>query len=299
MNFTATKITEIYFLVDEFCKEFEIELSKHVVGNVPKRPPTLSSSEVMTIMILFHDKGYRCMKHFYTQYVQKHLKEMFPKTVSYNRFTELMQGVNLPLAIFSQTCCMGENTGISFMDSTSIRVCKNKRIKRNKVFKDIAQLGKSTMGYFFGFKLHLVINEKGELLNFVITPGNVDDREPLKNKRFISKLKGKLFGDKGYISAKLTELLFVDGIQLITSIKKNMKNCLMQMSDKILLRKRSIIETVNDELKNICQVEHSRHRSFGNFISNLLAGIITYSFFSKKPAIKYDTESTNQIACFY
>ena len=93
----------------------------------------------------------------------------------------------------------------------------------------------------------------------------------MKNKRFVAKLKGKLFGDKGYISTKLAELLFVDGIQLITSIKKNMKNCLMQMSDKILLRKRAVIETVNDELKNICQVEHSRHRSFGNFISNLLA----------------------------
>ena len=210
-----------------------------------------------------------------------------------------MQSVNLPLAIFFQTCCMGKNTGISFMDSTPIRVCKNKRIKHNKVFKGIAQLGKSTMGYFFGFKIHLVINEKGELLNFIITPGNVDDREPLKNKRFVAKLKGKLFGDKGYISSKLAELLFVDGIQPVTSIKKNMKNCLMQMSDKILLRKRSVIETVNDELKNICQVEHSRHRSFANFISNLIAGLVTYSFFSKKPSIKYDVENTAQIACFY
>ena len=299
MNFTDFKITEIYFLVDEFTKEFEKELSKHVLGNPSKRPPVMSNSEVMTIMILFHDKGYKCMKHFYIQYVQTHLTQMFPKTVSYNRFTELMQSVNLPLAIFLQTCCMGENTGISFMDSTPIRVCKNKRIKRNKVFKDIAQVGKSTMGYFFGFKLHIVINEKGELLNFVITPGNVDDREPLKDKRFISKLKGKLFGDKGYISSKLAELLFVDGIQLITSIKRNMKNSLMQMSDKILLRKRAVIETVNDELKNICQVEHSRHRSFGNFISNLIAGLVTYSFFSKKPAIKYETEKTNQLACFY
>lgn len=299
MNFTDSKITEIYCLVDKFNQQFQKQLSSYLVGNKPKRPPTLSSSEVMTIMILFHDKGYRCMKHFYTQYVQKHLTAMFPKTVSYNRFTELMQGANLPLAIFLQTCCMGENTGISFMDLTPIRVCKNKRIKRNKVFKGIAQLGKSTMGYFFGFKLHLVINEKGELLNFLITPGNVDDREPLKNKRFVAKLNGKLFGDKGYISSKLAELLFVDGIQLITSIKKNMKNCLMQMSDKILLRKRALIETVNDELKNICQVEHSRHRSFGNFISNLIAGLITYSFFTKKPAIKYQTEKTNQIACFY
>lgn len=154
------------------------------------------------------------------------------------------------------------------------------------------------MGFFLGFKLHLIINDKGEILNFVITPGNVDDREPLKNQKFVDKIMGKLFGDKGYISSELTQLLFIDGIQLITNIKKNMKNCLMEMSDKILLRKRSVIETVNDELKNICQIEHSRHRSFGNFISNLVAGLIAYSFFPKKPAIKFDIEYSNQIAIF-
>jgi hypothetical protein len=109
---------------------------------------------------------------------------------------------------------------------------------------------------------------------------------------------GKLFGDKGYISSELTQLLFIDGIQLITNIKKNMKNCLMEMSDKILLRKRSVIETVNDELKNICQIEHSRHRSFGNFISNLIAGLIVYSVFPKKPSIKFETEYSNQITIF-
>ena len=70
---------------------------------------------------------------------------------------------------------MGDGTGISFIDSTPIRVCKNKRIKRNKVFVGLTQVGKSTMGYFFGVKLHIVINDKGELLNFVISPGNIDD----------------------------------------------------------------------------------------------------------------------------
>jgi hypothetical protein len=134
------------------------------------------------------------------------------------------------------------------------------------------------------------------LLNFVITPGNVDDRETFKDKRFISKLKGKLFGDSSYISSKLAALLFVDGITLITSIKY--ENYLMQMSDKILLRKRAVIETVN-ELKNNCQLEHSGHRSFGNFISNLIAGLGAYSFFSTKPALKYKTEKTNQLASFY
>jgi len=298
MNFTEDKITEIFYLADEFCKEFEAYLSSKIIGNKPKRKPTMTVSEVVTITILFHSGSFRNMKHFYLNYVQKHLSKEFPNTVSYNRFTELMQSSVLAMSMFLKTCCLGDCTGISYVDSTPVRVCKNKRIKRNKVFKGIAELGKSSMGFFFGFKLHLIINDKGEILNFVITQGNVDDREPLKNRKFVEKIMGKMFGDKGYISSELTQLLFIDGIQLITNIKKNMKNCLMEMSDKILLRKRSIIETVNDELKNICQIEHSRHRSFGNFISNLVAGLIAYSFFPKKPSIKFETEYTNQIAIF-
>jgi hypothetical protein len=154
------------------------------------------------------------------------------------------------------------------------------------------------MGYFFGFKLHIVINDKSEILNFAITQGNVDDREPLKNKNFIKVLKGKLYADKGSLSKTLTEILFLDGLHLITSIRNNMKNTLMELKDKILLRKRSVIETVNDELKNICQVEHSRHSSFANFITNLISGLIAYSFFPKKPAIKYEAAQTTQIALF-
>jgi len=298
MNFTEDKITEIFYLADEFCKEFDDYLSSKIIGNKPKRKPTMTVSEVVTITVLFHSGSFRNMKHFYLNYVQKHLSKEFPNTVSYNRFTELMQSSVLAMSMFLKTCCLGDCTGISYVDSTPVRVCKNKRIKRNKVFKGIAELGKSSMGFFFGFKLHLIINDKGEILNFVITQGNVDDREPLKNQKFVEKIMGKLFGDKGYISAELTQLLFIDGIQLITNIKKNMKNCLMEMSDKILLRKRSVIETVNDELKNICQIEHSRHRSFGNFISNLVAGLIAYSFFPKKPSIKFEMEYTNQIAIF-
>lgn len=298
MNFTNDKVTEIFYLADEFCTEFEKVLLPNLIGNLPKRKPMMSNSEIITIMVLFHTKGYRNMKHFYLNYIQKHMTVEFPNTVSYNRFTELMQSVTLPMTIFLKTCCLGECTGISFIDSTPLRVCKNKRIKRNKVFKDIATVGKSTMGYFFGFKLHLIVNEKGEILNFVITQGNVDDREPLKNENFIKKLKGKIYGDKGYISSELTKVLFVDGLHLITSIRNNMKNCLMELKDKIMLRKRSVIETINDELKNMCQIEHSRHRSFGNFISNLISGLIAYSFFPKKPSIKYEAIETNQLAIF-
>lgn len=298
MVLSNNKITDIFYLVDEFCIHFEESIKKHTLGNQPKRKPTMSCSEVITVMIIFHSGGFRNMKHFYLHYVQKHQHDLFPHTVSYNRFVELMQAATLPMSLFLKTCCMGQGTGISFIDSTPIRVCKNKRIKRNKVFAGLAQVGKSTMGYFFGFKLHIVINDKGELLNFVITPGNTDDREPLKNPSFIKALKGKLYADKGYINKELTRILFLDGLHLITSIRNNMKNVLLELKDKILLRKRSVIETVNDELKNICQVEHSRHRSFANFITNLIAGLIAYSFFPKKPAIKYQTQQTNQLDVF-
>lgn len=298
MQLTRDKVTEIFYLADEFCQQFDKTISKHQLGNKPKRKPRMSQSEVITIMVMFHYGAFKNLKHFYLYYVKEHLSADFPNTVSYNRFVELVQSTALSMSLFLKTCCLGDCTGISFVDSTPIRVCKNKRIPRHKVFDGLAQRGKSTMGYFFGFKLHFVINDKGEILNFVITPGNTDDREPLKDKKFVEKLKGKLYADKGYISQQLTEVLFVDGLHLITQIRNNMKNVFMEMKDKIMLRKRSVIETINDELKNICSIEHSRHRSFGNFITNLVSGLIAYCFFPKKPAIKYEIVRTDQIALF-
>lgn len=295
---TYDKVTDIFCITDEFCKNFEKTTQSFILGKPSKRPPVMSKSEVMCIMMLFHLSGFRCFKHFYIFYVQRHMQGDFPQTVSYNRFVELSQSVVMPMAIFLKTCCLGKCTGISFIDSTPIRVCKNKRIKRNKVFKDTATVGQSTVGWFYGFKLHLVINDKGEILNFAITQANVDDRDPLKNEGFLKNVFGKLFGDKGYISKQLVELLFTDGVQLVTGIRNNMKNCLMSMNDKIMLRKRSVIETINDELKNICQVEHSRHRSFANFVVNLIAGLTAYSFFPKKPSIRYETVKTNQLYAF-
>ncbi len=293
-----TKISDIFCLVDEFCKDFDKTTQPFLLGNKPKRPAILSKSEIISICLLFHLSGFRCFKHFYLFYVQRHMKPEFPKTVSYNRFVELSQSVLMPLTIFLKTCCLGRCTGISFVGSTPIRACNNKRIKRNKVFKGMAEVGRSTMGWFYGFKLHIVINDKGEILNFAITQANVDDREPLKNEGFLREVFGKLFADKGYISEKSADILFVNDIHLVTSIRNNMKNSLMTMNDKIMLRKRSVIETVNDELKNICQIEHSRHRSFANFISNIIAGLIAYSFFPKKPAITYQKASSNQIVAF-
>lgn len=204
------------------------------------------------------------------------------------------------MAVFAKTICTGECTGISFIDSTPIRVCRNKRIFNHKVFEGIATRGKSTMGYFFGFKLHIVINELGQIIDFLITQANVDDRTPLK-ENLLKRIWGKLYGDKGYVGKSLGELLFSNGIHLISGIRRNMKNTLMSLYDKVMLRKRSIIETINDQLKNICMIEHSRHRSFHNFINNLLAGVIAYSFLPKKPAVKmyeFQNEKSGQLLLF-
>ena len=189
--------------------------------------------------------------------------------------------------------CKGECTGISFIDSTVLRVCHNKRIKRNKTFKGIAEVGKSTMGWFFGFKLHLIINDKGEILSFYLTKGNVDDRNAKAITQMTKEIFGKLFGDKGYISKALSDLLFGNGIQLITAVRRNMKSKALSNEEKLLLHKRSVIETVNDELKNMCQVEHTRHRSVSGFLLNIISAIAAYSFFPKKPSIKKDIEETN------
>jgi len=227
-----SKITEIFYLVDEFCKEFNKAMEGHVLKketdkNTRNRKFKLSDSEVITIMILFHQKSYRNLKHFYINYIQKHMVSEFPQTVSYNRFVELQQKAVMPMVVFLQLCCLGKCTGISFIDSTSIRVCKNNRIYNHKVFEGIATRGKSTMGYFFGFKLHIVVSDTGEILDFVITPGHIDDRTPLKDGNFLKNIFGKLFADKGYIGQKLFEQLFIDGIQLINGLKRNMKHSLM------------------------------------------------------------------------
>lgn len=277
----------IYCDIDDFCKGFEKYWHSHLVTDgssiIPKC--AMSLSEIMTIVVFFHLSNNRTFKWYYNNLICGYMKDYFPKRLSYNRFVEVMQSTIIPLTVYQMSLGLGKCSGISFIDATSIDVCHNKRISRNKVFDGLAKIGKTTTGWFYGFKLHLTINDEGEILSFCITPGNVDDRDDKTIAHLTKELYGKLFGDKGYISQNLFEKLWDNGIQLVTGIKKNMKNRLMDMCDKILLRKRAIIETVNDFLKNICQIEHTRHRSPVNFMVNLLAGLIAYSFLPTKPSL--------------
>jgi len=279
-------LVKLFCSIDDFWMNFEKKWNESLLteGKRPgKRQSFLHLSEVMTIVILFHMSGYRNFKTFYIGYVAIYLRKSFPKLPSYQRFVELKKGIPFPLYCYLQTC-MGQTTGISFVDSTSIEVCHIKRVSRHKVFKSIAKKGKTSVGWFFGLKLHLIVNDKGELLNFSLSPGNVDDRTPIP-ALVENKITGLLFGDRGYISANLAEKLRDFNVQLITRIRSNMKNKLMPLFDKLLLRKRGIIETIIDQLKNISQIEHSRHRSPVNFVVNLFAGIIAYCHQPKKPSL--------------
>lgn len=242
----------------------------------------------MTILILFHQAHYRTFKAFYIEYVRVHLRNEFPGLVSYTRFVEYMPSVLVPLTVYLRhRCDQAECTGISFIDSTTLAVCDNRRIHQHQVFAGIAARGKSSMGWFYGFKLHLVFNDAGELLNLALTPGNVDDRKPVPS--LVKRLFGRLFGDKGYLSQALFEqLLETFGLRLITKLKRNMKNRLMSLADKLLLRQRAIAETIIDQLKNISQIEHTRHRSPVNFVVNLLCGLIAYCHQPKKPGLHLD-----------
>jgi hypothetical protein len=240
-------------------------------------------SEMMPIMILFHQSHYRTFKAYETEYVQCHLCSEFPTRVSYQRFVELMPTLLVPLVAYHHTQ-LGRCSGISLIDSTSLAVCHNARIHQHRVFAGRAARGKTSVGWFYGFKLNLVVNDQGELLAFCLTPGNVDDRPPVP--KLVKQLFGNLFADKGYLSQPLAEqLLVTQGLHLITKLRKKMHNRLLTLSDKLLLRKRAIIETINDQLTNICQIEHARHRSPINFLVNLVAGLIAYCHQPKKPSL--------------
>jgi hypothetical protein len=278
-------ILPLFCDIDDFCLLFEPRWRERLLADVPRqrqRASTLCLSEVMTIIVLFHSSGYRNFKTFYTQHVLKYMAGSFPRLVSYNRFVELMSGALAPLCGYLQTR-KGECSGISFIDSTSLKVCHNRRIHSHKVFAECARRGKTSVDWFFGFKLHLVTNDCGELLALRLTPGNTDDRRPVPE--LVKGLFGKLFGDKGYISQPLFETLFAEQVQIVTKLKTKMKNRLVSMFDKLMLRKRAIIESVIDQLKNISQLEHSRHRSVANCFVNLIAGLIAYTYREKKPSL--------------
>jgi transposase len=276
----------LFVSVDDFCQVFLRSWESKLLAEGSKkrrRAGQLSVSEIMTIIIYFHQSHYRNFKAYYTEHVCRQLRAEFPNLVSYERFVVLMPSVLGPLSAYLKSL-YGRCHGISFIDSTALSVCDNHRIHNHKVFTEFAARGKGSMGWFYGFKLHLVINDCGEILACQITPANVDDRKPVPI--LCKRLFGKLIADRGYVSPPLFEqLLETFGVQLVTKLRKNMKNRLLPLMDKLLLRKRAIIETVVDQLKNISQIEHTRHRSPINCFINIIAGLLADCHQPKKPSL--------------
>jgi len=279
-------ILELFCDVDDFWQDFGEEWERSLLTSGAKqrqRDREMAPSEIMTLLIHFHQSCYRTFKHYDTRYVQVALRREFPRLLSYTRMVDIMGDYLVPLTMYVQTK-LGTCTGISFIDSTKLVVCHNARIARHRVFAGLAARGKTSTGWFYGFKLHLVVNDRGEVLAFCLTPGNVDDRTPVP--KLAEHLNGKLIADKGYISQPLFEQLWCDrGVQLVTRWRKNMTNILMPLLDKILLRKRAMIESIYDQLKNISQIEHSRHRKPTHFLVNLIDGLIAYCLQPCKPSM--------------
>ena len=282
------ELTTIFYHTDNFCKSFEKELEIRVLtngNNIRTKECCLTLGEVMTILIYYHRSGYKTFKDYYMRCHD--IKSGFPSMPSYNRFLELQKNVLMPLAIFMKICALSNNCdGFSFIDSFPLRVSHPKRIPSHKTFQGLAKRGKTSTGWFYGFKVHIAINGRGEILDFLITPGNVADNNRAVIEKMTQNLQGKLYGDRGYLlNPTFFRELYERGVHLVTKIRSNMENKLMELNDKLMLKKRGIIESVGAILKEDLNIEHSRYRSPITFFINLLSGLLAYTFRENNPSI--------------
>lgn len=290
MLLTDTKLIEIFCDCHDFCVFFEQwQKSKMIEMSSSQRKPTretgLHLSECMCIMILYHLSGIKCFQYYYQNLVIKEMKEYFPNLPCYERFVQLIPRTTLALFLFTNTFRIGRSLGCYYADSKKLPVCDNLRIKSNKVFRGIACRSKSSTGWFYGLKLFLVINAYGEVMQCLITPAGIADNNFELMKKIFKNIKGHVFADKGFLSKLAFEHFYHLGLKIVTTIRKNMKNKLMPMYEKLCRMKRGVIESVNDILMTICDIDHTRHRSPINAIAHAYAGVAAYTYLDKLPSI--------------
>jgi hypothetical protein len=289
MIINELKIIEIFCQLDDFVKSCETFSSYKLLGKDSPQSinrPSISLSEMMCIEILYHHSGHKCFEYYYQFSILKgSLGKLFPNAPSYSRYIQLKPRVFTCMVLFLHACRLGRFCGLYYADSTSLSVCNNRRINSHKVFKKQAARGKSSMGWFYGFKLFLVVNAFGELVKVAFGQANVADNNTDMMLKLFSKLSGWAFADKGFINGKATEELFLKGLHIVTGIRSNMKNKLVNFQQKLLLKKRGMIESINDILKTVCDIEHTRHRSPINALVNLYAGLVAYTFLDRLPNI--------------
>ena len=276
------KITEIYVGFDDYMKEkFPSADKSFSFTNQPK----LSLSEMASIEIGYHQSVYKCFKYYYQEEILLNLKSYFPNAVSYERFVTLKNRLNPYLEAFLRDTRLALPTDANFIDASKLEVCHIMRAPSNKVFKDTAKHGRTIMGYFFGFKFHIIINHFGQLVDVYISAGNVADNNKVLLRKITENFLGLLIGDKGYITSLKNELL-EKGINLVTKTRKNMEQIKYTPRVEYYKRHRGLIETTNDLMKNKANIQHTRHRNKINFEVNLWAALIAYTYNDKLPAIK-------------
>ena len=285
MQFNENSLIAIFIEVDDFCQAFEKwERQKFTISSQNWKS-RLSQSEALSILIFYHHSGYKCFEYYYDRMVFSNLRSYFPTVVTHKHFLSLIPKCFELMYLFAQwKSAQSQRNGIYYVDSKRLPVCHNKRIKRNKVFKNIAQSGKSSMGWFYGLKIHLVINNFGEIVSFLLTSANFSDNNKNVLHTLLDGLQGHCYGDKGYLS-KLFEHFYLSGLKIVTKVRKNMKNKLLPLQEKYHLMRRGIIESVNDILMTVCDIEHTRHRSPQNAMVHIIGAIAAYAFLENKPTV--------------
>ena len=273
------RLVEDFCQFDDFCQAFEPRWETRLLPEAapsarhrgPK--PGLADSEIITILVLYHSSHFKNFKTFYEGIVLALLRPAFPKAPCYARFIALTSHVWVPLTVFLLSR-MGRRTGIYYVDSTALPVCHNRRIGRHKVFAALAERGKTSLGWFFGFKLHLVFNHEREIVALKLTSGNVNDTTPVPD--LTQDLIGKLFGDKGYVGKNLAQTLLRRGLVLMTRVRRNMKRLPVSFLDKALLNGRNIVETIIGHIKEFSSLRLPKHRSVFNAFTHIIAAVVAY-----------------------
>lgn len=274
-----TQLTTLFCLIDDFCSDISEQVEQYMLtcGKLKRvRQSQICASEVITLLLWFHLTGSRNFKAFYLYWAKPFLSGYFPNLPSYSRFIELKAKYVMYFVALVESLKVS-SAGIAFVDSTKLAVCHNKRIYQHRVFADSATRGKTSVDWFYGFKIHLICDHIGRLVSYCITTGNVDDRKVLPDLIEHSQLTGKLFGDRGYVGKNWRSRLAEVGVQLITRVKRNMKPQSLDAFDSAVLRKRGIIEAPFHLMKSQFDLEHTRHRSKIGLLTTIFAALTLYA----------------------
>lgn len=287
VQITENKLIMLYIEVDDLFKSFKKHQAKRGLGS-PKKPtrePGLAPSEIATIIVAYHFSGHKNFEYYYRQCVLVRHRDCFPQAPTYERFLAYIpRCADLVILWLMYSAARSERTGLYFIDSKKLEVCHLRREKSNRVFEGIARKGKTSTGWFYGLKIHLVINNLGEIMSFALTSGNVADNNQGLLKEMLAGLEGICVGDRGYIT-KLFDWFLASGLHLLTRPKKNMKHLPVESKHVFLTKKRAVVESVFDILQSVCDIEHSRHRSPANALVHILASLIAYQHLDKKPRV--------------